>query len=106
MTNNQNKPEWKRDFRGKFVRGHGPVADPANDVQEADCWIEAGTKEMEGFISSLLLEVIDEIELEKKILDVESSENCWVCLGGTGYNKAVSDLNKIKKSIKQKYGIE
>lgn len=93
----KNKPQWRKDFRDNFARGHGPIANAANDVQEAYIWIEADPEEIESFIYSLFSKVIDEIELEKLPQETEWDE---------GYNYAVSRINEIKYEKKQKYGIK
>lgn len=45
---------WREELLRRFVRSHGPISNGANDVQEAESWIEANPEELEEFIYSAI----------------------------------------------------
>ena len=92
--NNQNKLHWEKEFDDNLAKFNAGIIKPSKTQIVFD---ESVIRTIKSFISSLLSKVIDEIELEKFTQEIEWDE---------GYNWAVSDLDKIKKSIKQKHGIE
>ena len=81
--NNQNKPEWEKEFDEKFIHGVSAVS----------------PKEIKSFIFSLLSKAIDEIELEQGEFHTSPIDERF----DAGYDKAVVDLEKVKSKVRLKY---
>lgn len=53
-TPEQSNEETVRKFDNRFVKGHGPIYNADQDIQEAESWIEATPEEMKDFLMEIL----------------------------------------------------
>ena len=133
----ENQPEWAKEFEKRFNRRHSQMTHIGDRGEKKACVICAEDREknpkgyfrtylneqkcywnkelyedVESFIHSLLLTLLDEISSERKAvseLDIPDS----ISAGGLafqvafkeGYNQAKADLDAKKEVIKQKYGL-
>lgn len=67
--------EWEEEFTKRFIQGHGPIPNGANDIQESDSWIEASPEEMKTFIRNLIQSRESQIrEKIKPVIDLVNQQ--------------------------------
>lgn len=57
--------DWEKEFDKLFVKGHPPISNGSNDVQEADSWVEANPEDLKNWIRQLVIKTPTTVKKQK-----------------------------------------